>query len=47
MVFELDGGSTIDKVGTDIGAGLGLVLSTEDRIDLGARIGAALGIALG
>ena len=37
----------ISTIGTDIGAGLGLILATKIGIDLGERVGAALGLALG
>ena len=37
----------ISTIGTDIGAGLGLILGTKIGIDLGERIGTALGLILG
>ena len=37
----------ISTIGTEISAGLGLILGTKGGIDLGERIGAALGLALG
>ena len=37
----------ISTIGTDIGAGLRLILGTKIGIDLGERIGAVLGLALG